>query len=51
MNANIQGLLIAAGQNLKRLLGATGWRRRHPPWGSLMSLPREPERLSAVSGW
>lgn len=24
MNANIQGLLIAAGQNLKRLLAATG---------------------------
>ncbi len=28
--ANIEGLLIAAGQNLKRLLSATGWRRR--PW-------------------
>jgi hypothetical protein len=25
MNANIQGLLIAAGQNLKRFLAATGW--------------------------
>jgi hypothetical protein len=25
MNANIQGLLIAAGQNLKRVLAATGW--------------------------
>ncbi|MBW3632778.1 MAG: transposase [Chloroflexi bacterium] len=24
LNANIQGLLIAAGQNLKRLLAATG---------------------------
>jgi len=27
---NIEGLFIAAGQNLKRLLGATGWGRR--PW-------------------
>jgi hypothetical protein len=27
---NIEGLLIAAGQNLKRLLSAMGWRRR--PW-------------------
>jgi hypothetical protein len=31
MNANIQGLLIAAGQNLKRLLAATGWGRRNAP--------------------
>jgi len=27
---NIEGLFIAAGQNLKRLLSATGWGRR--PW-------------------
>jgi hypothetical protein len=25
LNANTQGLMIAAGQNLKRLLAATGW--------------------------
>jgi hypothetical protein len=50
MNANIQGLLIAAGQNLKRLLAATGWGRRHAPCGSLIALPREPEWLAAVSG-
>jgi hypothetical protein len=50
MNANIQGLLIAAGQNLKRLLTATGWGRRHGPCGILVALPREPWRLSAVSG-
>jgi transposase len=50
MNANIQGLLIAAGQNVKRYLAATGWGRRHAPCGSLLALPREPERLSAVSG-
>jgi hypothetical protein len=40
LNANIQGLLIAAGQNLKRFLGATGWGRRHAPCGSLVALPR-----------
>jgi transposase len=32
---NMQGLLIAAGQNLKRFLAATGWGRRHGPMGSL----------------
>ena len=50
LHANIQGLLIAAGQNLKRLLAATGWGRRHAPCGSLVALPMRPERLSAVSG-
>jgi hypothetical protein len=50
LNANIQGLLIAAGQNLKRLLAATRWDRRHAPCGSLAALPREPERLKAVYG-
>jgi hypothetical protein len=50
LNANIQGLLIAAGQNLKRLLAATGWGRRHAPCGSLLGLSMEPRRLSAVSG-
>ena len=34
MNANIQGLLIAAGQNLKRFLAATGWGRRMPRVGA-----------------
>jgi transposase len=33
-NANIQGLLIAAGQNLKRFLAATGWGRRPFPSGA-----------------
>jgi len=32
---NMEGLLIAAGQNLKRWLSATGWGRRHGPSGSL----------------
>jgi transposase len=49
-NANIQGLLIAAGQNLKRFLAATGWGRRHAPCGSLLALPREPNRLAAAFG-
>jgi transposase len=48
MNANIQGLLIATGQNLKRLLAATGWGRRHAPCGSLLALPKEPRRLMAA---
>jgi transposase len=47
-NANIQGIMIAAGQNLKRFLAATGWGRRHAPCGSLLALPREPQRLVAV---
>jgi hypothetical protein len=34
-NVNMEGLLIAAGQNLKRWLMATGWGRRHGPTGSL----------------
>ena len=50
MNANIQRLLTAAGQNLKRLLAARGWGRRHAPCGSLVGLSMVPQRLSAVSG-
>jgi transposase len=50
LNANIQGLLIAAGQNLKRFLAASGWGRRHAPCGSLVALPTEPQWLSAVFG-
>ena len=50
LNANIQGLLIAAGQNLKRFLSATGWGGRHAPCGSLLALPGALRRLSAVSG-
>jgi hypothetical protein len=41
LNANIQRLLIAAGQNLKRLLAATGWGRRNAPCGSLLALAKE----------
>src|SRR5919199_1510099 len=32
-NVNMEGLLIAAGQNLKRWLAATGWGRRPGPNG------------------
>ena len=32
---NCEGLLVAAGQNLKRWLTRTGWGRRHGPHGSL----------------
>lgn len=38
-NVNMEGLLIAAGQNLKRWLAATGWGRRHGPAGSLLAAP------------
>jgi hypothetical protein len=48
MNANIQGLLIAAGQNLKRFLTASGWGRRHAPSGSLLALPTGPQRILAI---
>jgi hypothetical protein len=49
-NVNIEGLLVATGQNLKRWLAATGWGRRHAPCGSLVALPREPRRLVAAFG-
>ena len=49
-NVNMEGLLVAAGQNLKRWLAGTGWGRRHAPCGSLLALPMEPWRLSAVYG-
>jgi hypothetical protein len=41
-NVNMEGLLVAAGQNLKRWLVATGWGRRHGPLGSLLALPAPP---------
>jgi transposase len=40
-NVNIEALLVAAGQNLKRWLAAPGWGRRHGPQGSLLALPVE----------
>lgn len=42
-NANVQGLLIAAGQNLKRLLSWRGWGRRpFPSGGAGVVLPALP---------
>jgi hypothetical protein len=38
-NVNIEGLRIAAGQNLKRYLAASGWGRRLEPTGSLTVQP------------
>jgi hypothetical protein len=35
---NIEGLLIAAGQNLKRFLQATGWGKRQMPGGTALAL-------------
>ena len=48
-NVNTEGLLVAAGQNLKRLLVATGWGRRHAPCGSMLALPKEPRCPAARS--
>jgi transposase len=36
---NCEGLVVAAGQNLKRWLTKTGWGRRHGPCGSLALSP------------
>ena len=49
-NVNIEGMWIAAGQNLKRFLAATEWGRRNAPCGSLLALQGEFGRLSAVCG-
>jgi transposase len=46
-NVNGEGLLVAAGQNLKRWLAATGWGRRHGPCGGLVALPEPPGGLAA----
>jgi hypothetical protein len=36
-NVNMEALLVAAGQNLKRWLAKAGWGRRHGPQGSLLA--------------
>jgi hypothetical protein len=41
LHANIQGWLVAAGQNLTRLLAATGWGRRNAPCGNFVAIPRD----------
>jgi hypothetical protein len=47
-NVNIEGLLVATGQNLKRFLAATGWGRRHAPCGSPVARPEPPLRLATT---
>jgi Transposase DDE domain len=47
-NVNIEGLWVAAGQNLKRFLTATGWGRRDAPCGRLITLSRKPWRFVAT---
>jgi hypothetical protein len=42
---NMEGLRIAAGQNLKRWLAAKGWGRRLAPCGSLLAPPRHRSAL------
>ena len=47
---NMEGLLVATGQNLKRWLSATGWGRRHGPAGSL-AVVGQTARLVFGSHW
>ncbi len=47
-NVNSEGLLVAAGQNLKRFLAATEWGRRHAPCGSLVALPGRPSPRAVI---
>jgi hypothetical protein len=47
MNANIYGRLVAAGQNLTRLLAATWCGQRRTLWGSLLAIPRESSPLAS----
>jgi len=47
-NVNMQALLVAAGQNLKRWLVARGWGRRHGPQGSLLAIPIPPASRSGL---
>jgi transposase len=44
-NVNMEALLVAAGQNLKRWLAARGWGRRLGPQASRMALPLQPPPL------
>jgi hypothetical protein len=45
-NVNIEALLVASGQNLKRWLAATGWGRR---WGPARALTAPPTQQIALS--
>jgi transposase len=47
-HVNMEALRVAAGQNLKRWLVASGWGRRHGPQGSLLARPALPSVLLSV---
>jgi transposase len=48
-NVNMEALLVATGQNLKRWLAKTGWGRRHGPQGSLLARSTAPVRPATAS--
>ena len=48
-NVNMEALLVATGQNLKRWLAKAGWGRRHGPQGSLLARSTTPVRAAAAS--
>lgn len=39
MKVNMEGVMVAAGQNVKRLLQARGWGRRPWPGGAAGTVP------------
>lgn len=47
---NCEALLIAAGQNLKRLLGHRGWGRRPLPSGAALAVPPVPQPTPQLAG-
>jgi transposase len=48
-NVNMEALLVATGQNLKRWLAKAGWGRRQGPQGSLLARPAGPMAVVARS--
>ena len=50
VNVNIEALLVATGQNLKRWIGATGWGRRWGLAGCLSAPNGQRCPVSAVPG-
>jgi hypothetical protein len=48
-NVNMEALLVATGQNLKRWLAKAGWGRRHGPQGSLLVRSTAPVRAATAS--
>lgn len=49
-NVIVEGLMIATGQNLQRVLAATGWSRHHAAGGNVGALPKPPHRPIADLG-